>query len=179
MIFYTADEHYDHFNSIKQNSRPFHTSDEMNHEMITNHNSIVTDNDTTYHIGDFTLKRGKGGSSFAQHIIDQLNGEHIFIRGSHEYWAKKLNLPYMIEQQLEDCFIVMCHYACRTWPRSHYNSWNLHGHSHGKLTPIGKQMDVGVDTNNFFPYSLDKVKMLLSAAPDNFNYIPGTEWRRR
>lgn len=179
MIFYTADEHYDHFNSIKQNNRPFTNTDEMNHALITNHNSVVTENDLTYHLGDFTLKRGKGGYNFAQDIIRQLNGLHTFIRGSHEYWAKKLKIPYMIEEEFPDCFIVMCHYALRTWPRSHYNSWNLHGHSHGKLEPVGKQWDVGVDTNNFFPYSLDQIKAILSEAPDNFNYIPGTEWRRK
>lgn len=179
MIYYTSDEHYDHFNSIKQNNRPFDTTDEMNHTLITNHNNTVTDNDITYHLGDFTLKRGKSGRRFAEDIIRQLNGEHIFIRGSHEYWAKHLDLPYMIEQDLPECFIVMCHYACRTWPRSHYNSWNLYGHSHGKLPPEGKQLDVGVDVWNFEPISLSKIIEIMKTAPDNFNYIPGTEWRKR
>jgi len=177
MDFYTADEHYDHFNAIRQNNRPFETNDEMNHTMITNHNEIVGDDDTTYHVGDLTLKRGNGGAKFAKHIISQLKGQHIFVRGSHEYWAKKLDLPYMIEQPCGDFYIVMCHYACRTWPRSHYNSWNLHGHSHGKLEPIGKQLDVGVDTNDFYPYSFDRVKQIMSKSPNNFNYKEGIAWR--
>jgi len=172
MIFYTGDEHYDHFNAIKQNNRPFTTSDEMNHTLITNHNSVITDNDIVYHVGDFTLKRGKGGCSFAAHIIEQLNGEHIFVRGSHDYWAKKLNLPYMIEVMVGDHFVVLCHYAGRTWPRSHYNSWNIHGHSHGGLDPIGKQYDAGVDNNNLFPISDDAVKEIMDMSPNNFNYIP-------
>ncbi len=177
MNFYTADEHYDHFNSIKQNNRPFETNAEMNRTMIDNHNSVVTDADTTYHVGDFTLKRGNGGLKFANTIIEQLNGVHFFVKGSHEYWAKKLDLPYMIELPLEGRYLVLCHYAGRTWPRSHYNSWNLHGHSHGKLPPIGKQIDVGVDTNNFYPYSDARIKEIMDASPDNFNYIKGTAWK--
>jgi calcineurin-like phosphoesterase family protein len=39
----------------------------------------------------------------------------------------------------------------RVWPRSHHNSWQLYGHSHGKLLPIGKQWDIGVDNNDFYP----------------------------
>ncbi|KKL16922.1 hypothetical protein LCGC14_2490690, partial [marine sediment metagenome] len=51
-------------------------------------------------------------------------------------------------------FIVVCHYAMRRWERSHYGSWQLYGHSHGRLEPIGLQHDVGVDNNNFYPVSL-------------------------
>lgn len=175
-IFFTGDEHYDHFNAIKQNNRPFSTSDEMNHALITNHNEVVSDGDKVFHVGDFTLKRGNGGNSFAKHIISQLNGEHVFVRGSHDYWAKKLNLPYMIEMIHDGQFMVLCHYAGRTWPRSHYNTWNLHGHSHGKLDPIGKQYDVGVDNNNLYPIEFVAVKEIMDNSPDNFNYKPGTQW---
>lgn len=50
--------------------------------------------------------------------------------------------------------IVLCHYAMRTWDRSHYNSWHLYGHSHGDLPSIGMSMDVGVDVWGYKPISL-------------------------
>ena len=49
----------------------------------------------------------------------------------------------------------------RVWNKSHYGSWELYGHSHGTLEPIGKQLDVGVDTNNFYPYSFEDIKKRL------------------
>lgn len=71
--------------------------------------------------------------------------------------------------------IIMSHYAMRVWNNSHHGSIMLYGHSHGTLdemTPnianptwIGdkyfiknyRTMDVGVDTNNLYPYHLDEI----------------------
>jgi calcineurin-like phosphoesterase family protein len=59
----------------------------------------------------------------------------------------------------------------RVWPRSHYNSWQLYGHSHGRLEPVGKQWDVGVDNNNFYPVSFDQLVEIMKNRPDNFNLV--------
>jgi calcineurin-like phosphoesterase family protein len=59
----------------------------------------------------------------------------------------------------------------RTWHRSHYNAWLLYGHSHGRLPPIGKSWDVGVDNNNFTPISFEQVKDIMKARPDNPNLV--------
>ena len=59
----------------------------------------------------------------------------------------------------------------RVWPRSHYNSWMLYGHSHGMLDPIGKQHDVGVDNNEFYPVSLEQIREIMMGRPDNPNFI--------
>ena len=32
-------------------------------------------------------------------------------------------------------------------------------------------MDVGVDTNNYFPYSWDEIKKIMETKPDNFNLV--------
>lgn len=50
----------------------------------------------------------------------------------------------------------------RTWERSYHGSWQVFGHSHGRLEPIGKQWDVGVDNNNFYPVSFDKLSSIMS-----------------
>jgi calcineurin-like phosphoesterase family protein len=59
----------------------------------------------------------------------------------------------------------------RVWPRSHYNSWHLFGHSHGKLEPVGKSWDVGVDKNNFIPLSLTQIEKIMEKRPDNPNFV--------
>ena len=73
--------------------------------------------------------------------------------------------------EIEGIYIVCDHYAGRVWARSHYNSYQLYGHSHGHLPPEGKQWDVGVDNNNFFPVSFEQIKEIMAKRPDNFNLI--------
>jgi calcineurin-like phosphoesterase family protein len=51
------------------------------------------------------------------------------------------------------------------------NSWQLYGHSHGKLAPIGKQWDIGVDNNNFYPVSFNKICEIMVDRPDNPNFV--------
>ncbi|MBA7652978.1 hypothetical protein ES703_60818 [subsurface metagenome] len=42
----------------------------------------------------------------------------------------------------------------------------------GSLSPIGKQYDVGVDNNNYFPISFDGLIEIMNLKPNNFNFIP-------
>jgi calcineurin-like phosphoesterase family protein len=55
------------------------------------------------------------------------------------------------------------------------NSWQLYGHSHGKLPPIGKQWDIGVDNNNFYPVSFNKICEIMVARPDNPNFVKNND----
>ena len=138
----------------------------MNEEIIKRHNSIVKNNDIVWHLGDLTME----SKSTAYSYLDRLNGNHHCIRGSHDYWMNK-GYQGIVELKISKKFIVLCHYAMRVWPRSHYNSWQLYGHSHGGLQPSGKQLDVGVDTHDFYPWSFDEVENHMSRQPNNFNYI--------
>ncbi len=156
MIFLTADEHYNHANIIKYCNRPFTSVEEMNAALIARHNEVVKDGDTVYHLGDFAF----GQKEIVMPIIKQLNGKHIFIQGSHDRWLNG-NAPSIIEFRHGNDVWVGCHYAMRVWPKSHYGAYQAYGHSHGHLPPTGRQMDVGVDTHNFYPYSLDEVKKLI------------------
>ena len=140
----------------------------MDEDIIKKHNEVVGKEDTVIHAGDYTFIKDR--SIVQRKYIDRLNGNHIFLKGSHDPW-----LPYthrtMYELKLGDIYIVVCHYAMRVWPRSHYNSWMLYGHSHGKLAPQRKQWDIGIDNNNFYPISLDKIAEIMLKQPDNFNLV--------
>lgn len=41
-------------------------------------------------------------------------------------------------------------------------AWHLYGHSHGRLSPQGRSLDVGVDCHNFRPISLDELTERMS-----------------
>ena len=135
----------------------------MDEEIIRRWNEVVTPDDTVYHLGDFAFKRHRN-------YMDLLNGELVLVLGSHDK-----GMPHWFQQKRIDLSfpgikITLSHYAYRVWPLSHYNSWHLYGHSHGRLPGVGKSMDVGVDTHDFYPYSLEEIIDLVAKAPDNPNY---------
>ena len=168
-IYITADPHFQHANIIKYCNRPFDNVDEMNETMITNWNSRVKPTDTIYIVGDL-------GFGDLNNILRRLNGIKILILGSHDksalqcpqYFAK---ISPLMEINVEGQAIILCHYSMRVWSKSHYNSWHLYGHSHGKLAGAGKSFDVGVDSHNFFPWSFDEIKSRMKELPDNFNLV--------
>ncbi len=134
----------------------------MNQDLIQKHNEVVTEQDHTIHLGDFTLRNKK----FAQSIIKQLNGTHTFLLGSHDYWLQKNSLQIW-EKRVEKEYIIACHYAMHTWPRSHYGSWHIFGHSHGNLKLPGKRYDVGVDNNQYYPISFEDLAVIMTAVEKN------------
>jgi calcineurin-like phosphoesterase family protein len=180
MYYFTADEHYGHANISGFTGRPFEDVHTMNCSLIEEHNKVVTKEDIVIHAGDFCW--GKQ----ANHYIKRLNGQHIFLRGSHDKWLGKDIFSNQItyekkfteiwEKKIKEAYLVICHYAMRVWPRSHYNSWHLYGHSHGNLEPIGKQLDVGVDSiykifGEYRPISFEEVKEYMKTRPDNPNLV--------
>lgn len=178
MIWFTSDTHFGHKNIIKYCNRPFASASIMDAEMMRRWNEKVSEEDTVYHLGDFTLK----SFEFFCSIIRQLKGKYIYILpGSHDQNWFHSNLGYAEAtvyervRKLEPVFtlevkdprskpdryylpIVLCHYAMKTWDRSHYGSLHLFGHSHGRLSnPEPNSMDIGVDCWDFYPVSLDEV----------------------
>lgn len=161
MYFFSADQHFFHQNIIRYTDRPFKDVDEMNHTMILNHNEVVSDNDNVVHVGDFAL----APKPQVDDIIRQLKGDHIFILGSHDRWLGNRYPIQLWERMIDDHCVVACHYAMRVWPKSHYGSWHVYGHSHGNLESLGKSYDVGVDNNNFYPVSFDQLKIIMDDQP--------------
>jgi calcineurin-like phosphoesterase family protein len=155
-IWFTADTHFNHINIIRYCNRPFDNVIEMNKTLIENWNSRVSEKDLVYHLGDFGFK-----FQYLQGIIDSLNGKKILIPGSHDHRLEKyvtgitfVSPLFILKGVSSVPDIILCHYAMRTWPRSHWGTWHLFGHSHGKLQGFGKSFDVGVDANQFMPISL-------------------------
>lgn len=159
MFFFTADEHYCHKNIIKYCNRPFNDIKTHNECLINNYNEVVKKGDITVHVGDFCL----GSSKQALDIINRLNGGHIFIEGSHDAWLKKAKfiIRQSWERKIDNQWIVANHYPGRSWAKSHYGSWQVHGHHHGNLKPLKLQYDVGVDNNNYYPVSFNRLKLIL------------------
>ena len=172
MQFFTSDTHFYHDNIIKYSNRPFKNSLEMNEIIINNWNKVVTASDTIYHLGDV----GFACVEVLNETLKRLNGNIIFLTGNHDRSMKGLApIKHLLEINIEGQPIVLMHYAMYVWPKSHYGSWHLFGHSHGTLKGVGKSFDVGVDANNFTPISFDQVKNIMVSLPDH----PGLLSNRR
>jgi len=165
MYWFTADEHYGHENILRYLKRPFRDVEDMSDQLINNHNSLVGKGDCVIHAGDFCWYKAQ----YAKSIIGRLNGTHIFLKGSHDWWLKGSDLSRW-SKQIGDHYVTADHYAGLSWPRSHHNAWQVFGHSHGALTPQAKQYDVGVDNNNFFPISFNQLVEIMAGKPDNPAY---------
>ena len=174
-IFFTADLHCGHKNIIKYCDRPFNNINEMNQTLVNNWNDVVLEDDIVFVLGDFSYKMK---SNDILHILKSLNGRKVLITGNHDYKG------IMKKQYLKDEFeliiplleigvndsskrlISLCHYAMLTWPQSNKNSWHLFGHSHGNLNGdlrlSNRQMDVGVDCNNYKPFTYQEIKNKLN-----------------
>jgi calcineurin-like phosphoesterase family protein len=173
--WFTADWHMGHANILEYCHRPFFEASVMDSAIIDRHNSVVGDDDDVFVLGDVTLL----GLPAMREYIGAMNGNIAVVPGGHDWrWLRGYKegvkpvsrsgydlmvFPPLYTLELEEgerypFVIVLCHYAMRVWDRSHYGSLHLYGHSHGMLPGIGRSMDVGVDTNNFYPYSLEEIK---------------------
>jgi len=169
MNYFTSDTHFNHENCIIYCDRPFENSNEMNEVIIDNWNSRVNKKDTVYHLGDF-------GFGDVSKIVKRLNGKIVLCLGDHDKSAlscKELfeKVTPLLNTKLGNTYITLCHWQMKVWAKSHYNSWNLYGHSHNKSTPEGKSFDVGVDCWDFKLLSQDQVTDIMSDRPDNFNLV--------
>ena len=169
--FFSADWHLGHANCIRFCNRPYRDVDEMDETIISNCNSVVTSKDTLYMIGDFCWKNPK-------EYLHRLNCPVILIAGGHDYrWKEDFHLFEDVYDaktiEVQGQTIVLSHFCFRVWNKSHYNSWHLYGHNHGKLEPIGKSWDVGIDANNWGPpLSCEQIFEIMATRPDNPDYIP-------
>lgn len=174
-MFFTADTHFGHTNIIKYCNRPFQDTREMDRFMIQEWNRVVGKRDVVYHLGDFSRR----DPQLAEWTLKQLNGRKFLCIGDHDKHMRKLTEYFedVRESFLVNVgkrqFIFLNHYLHKVWPKSHYGTWHLFGHSHGGMNRYaeqeGKLLDVGVDSHGFRPWSLGEVARVMDTRPLNFN----------
>jgi calcineurin-like phosphoesterase family protein len=93
-------------------------------------------------------------------LLAGLNGRKHLIVGNNDPrtttdspgWK---SVQHYAELRHEGRQLILCHYAFQTWDQMGKRSINLHGHSHGRLKPLPRQYDVGVDGQDFRPVTLE------------------------
>lgn len=162
--WFTADHHFNHGNIIKYCKRPFKSLSHMNLELIRRWNDKVMEEDKVVYLGDFAFGNPK-------RFIEQLNGDIIFIKGSHD---SNLNTI------LRSCVI---HYGgidfwCSHEPAAKFK-YNLCGHVHEKWKlKRGRHniLNVGVDQWDFYPINIQEITVFL--AQSGLNILNDIEQNR-
>ncbi len=157
-VLFTADTHFGHGAARAFYRRPFATTAEMDAAMMQRWNAAVGPDDDVWHLGDFAVRHPAPGA-----LLQGLHGRKHLITGNNDPAGIQLLPgwtsvgPYM-ELQVDGIALVLCHYAFRTWRDIAKGALNLHGHSHGRLRPQTRQIDVGVDVWDFRPITLAELK---------------------
>ncbi len=159
-IFFTADTHFHHAAARPFYRRPFASVAEMDAAMLARWNDTVAPDDEVWHLGDFALRLR---SDEAADLLRRLHGRKHLVIGNNDPPAIA-SLPDWTSVQpyaeitLDDTRLVLCHYPFRTWNGIAKGALNLHGHSHGRLKPLPRQIDVGVDVWDFRPVTLAQLR---------------------
>lgn len=145
----------------------------MNNKIRDNWNSVVAPDDDIWIIGDYAM----GMIDKAPAFIRSMHGRKHLIRGNHdEVLIKRVQegregytdlfntvrndyrLKYKTTDTGRKTLINLYHFPVSHWEGMNQGTLMIHGHLHG--TPsgnTGRIKDVGIDTNNLFPYKLDDV----------------------
>ncbi len=157
MIFFTADTHFGDHRTINIQRRLFPDVATMDRVMIERWNAVVQPADTVWHLGDVARRPADVAG-----LLAKLNGTKHLLRGNNDPaatlaatgWA---SVGDYAELDVDGRKLVLCHYAFRSWNGQHRGAINLHGHSHGRLKPMPRQFDVGVDVHDFTPVTLERL----------------------
>jgi len=158
-VHFTSDTHFGDPRGLRIDRRPFPDLAAHDVALVEAWNAVVGPDDEVWHLGDFAL----GPPPERVHaLLTSLAGTKHLIVGNNDGpatlaasgWA---SVRAYAEIAVEGRALVLCHYAFRTWNGIGRGALNLHGHSHGKLTPMPKQYDVGVDPMGFAPVALPAI----------------------
>lgn len=200
-VFFTSDTHFGHGNIMKYSHRPGLTRAElellkeeeetgerllrvsydsikrMDDYLLDGINSIVGEDDTLYHLGDFCMGSKSNALNSARRYRNAIKCKNVHLLwGNHDdYSIRSLFSSAMdmrtVKHQGQE--IVCLHYAMAIWNKSHRGAWHLYGHSHAnaeknldKLMPNRKAFDVGVDNaavvlGSYRPFSFEEVKSIM------------------
>lgn len=152
--FFTADTHFGDHRTINIQRRAFASVADMDAALLANWNAVVGPEDEVWHLGDVARRAGDVPA-----LLARLNGRKHLLLGNNDPPGTAAaagwdSVAHYAEREIDGQRLVMCHYPFRSWNGQGRGAINLHGHSHGRLKPMLRQFDVGVDARSFAPVTL-------------------------
>lgn len=153
-LYFTSDTHFGDHRTINIHKRPFASAADMDAALIGAWNKLVEPEDEIWHLGDFSRSGGA-----AESLLAQLHGIKHLVAGNNDPPATRAaagwtSVADYVEMERGGRRFVLCHYPFRSWNGQAKGALNLHGHSHGRMKGLPRQVDVGVDIRGFRPVAL-------------------------
>jgi calcineurin-like phosphoesterase family protein len=150
--------------------------------MIRHWNEVVAPRDIVLHLGDFAAGVGSypNGYKMIKMIASKLNGDKILIRGNHDHKSSKYFKEELWFEDTMDYLIIdnilLSHYSLITYKNDSTRIKNIkknrlaifkkencrfviHGHAHRQDSNHPKHFNVASDLHNFYPISLESIKL--------------------
>lgn len=158
-VFFTSDTHFGDPRALCVDRRPFATLAAHDEALVGRWNQAVEPGDEVWHLGDFALGPGR---EQIETLLARLNGTKHLIVGNNDGPATLAaagwsTVRHYAELHHGERLLILFHYPLRTWNKMNRGSVDLHGHSHGKLKPLTRQYDVGVDVWGYKPIRLGDI----------------------
>lgn len=163
-VYFTADPHYGHGNIIEYEHRPFKDTEQMNETLIKNWNSVVTQKDKVFVLGDVSFH----SKDKTTEIISKLYGHKVLVVGNHD---KGRNIKWWYEVGFDEVYkypIVYNDFIFLSHEPPHYIPSNtpyfyLYGHVHSSemyKTITKTSACVSVERWDYAPVSFEKIQEL-------------------
>lgn len=168
-ILTISDTHFNSDSIIRYCDRPFKNAAEANAEMIRRWQSVVKENDTVYHLGDFIM----GPHETVPRILRELPGHIHLVRGNHdtrrklaiyEQYPEKVTIHDIAYLSYNGLSFVFCHFPITDESflgmvvKDNSEVVIVHGHTHDKdpfFNAANHVFNVSADVTGFTPVYLD------------------------
>jgi calcineurin-like phosphoesterase family protein len=150
--FVASDYHFDHFNIIRYQNRPFNSVEQMNSTILARYAYTIRGGDEVFYLGDLAYGRNSRSAGF---WLSKLSGsKHFtFIKGSHDPYIR--GAYDMAVLSIGGKELLLIHDPADV-PRG-YTGWVIHGHVHGNAPLIDstrKRINVSAEVVDYEPVSL-------------------------
>lgn len=184
MIYFSSDTHFGHDREFVWKARGFKSVEEMNEAIVRNFNSLITEIDDLYLLGDVIM-----GDPANIEYVKRLNGKIHIIFGNHDTPTRR-KMYAELDNVVECVWATMFKYKKYNIFLSHYPTivineeiedieslkqctLNFFGHTHQierfyENDP--RMLHIGVDSNNCYPVPIDEA---IDAMYEKLNMIKG------
>lgn len=149
--FVIADTHFDHANIIKYCNRPYRGLVEMNEDLIKRWNSVVSNKDVVYILGDFSF-----GKEAAIKFTPRLNGTKYLIKGNHDTYPNQFyrdcGFKEVYDKPILFDFCLLSHEPLQLSETTPYFNFYGHVHNDEKYCDSATTKCVSVERINYAPY---------------------------